>query len=112
MDNLLNFEQFLEATCNILDEDGFADYLPTLYVDDEILVMEGVPEGVSHTDALNNVGPEYGLGRLGTFFAVLASTDTVVAGEFSLTGWRFVQIVPGGDALVVSPVEQPLWFRL
>lgn len=112
MDKPLDFKQFLEATCNILIEDGFAQYLPTLYVDDEILVVEGIPDSVSDTDALNSVGPEHGLGNHGTFFAVLATTDIVVAGESSATGWRFVQIQPGTPWLVVSPVERPLWFRL
>ncbi|WP_242102884.1 hypothetical protein [Lysobacter sp. M2-1] len=112
MDSPLDFEQFLDATCNILDEDGFAAYLPTLFVDDEILVLEGIPDSVSDTEALNDVGTEYGLGSNGTFFAVLAAAETVVAGEFSTTGWRFVQIQPGSSGLVVSPVERPLWFRL
>ena len=112
MDSPLKFEQFLEATCNILDEDGFDAYLPTLYVDDEIFVVEGIPDSISDTDALNDVGPEHGLGGDGTFFAVLATADTVVAGESSPKGWRFVQIQPGSSGLVVSSVERPLWFRL
>ncbi|KAF1706025.1 hypothetical protein CSC71_14765 [Pseudoxanthomonas sangjuensis] len=112
MGSPLKFEQFLDATCNILDEDGFVAYLPTLYVNDEILVVEGIPDSVSDTDALNNVGSEYGLGSSGTFFAVLAAADTVVAGEFSFTGWRFAQIQPGNSGLVISWVERPLWFRL
>jgi hypothetical protein len=112
MSSPLTLEKFLEATCNILEEDGFAAYLPTLYVDDEILVVEGIPDPLSDTDALNDVGPKHGLGSLGTFFAVLASVDTVVAGEVSNAGWRFAHIQPGDTGLVVSPVEQPSWFRL
>ena len=106
------FEQFLQATCNILAKDGFANYLPTLYVDDKIIVVEGIPDSVADTDALNNVGPEHGLGGHATCFAVLAATDTVVAGEFSATGWRFVQIQPGSIGPTKSPVDRPLWFRL
>jgi hypothetical protein len=112
MDSSTTFEQFLDATCNILNEDGFDQYLPTLYVHGEILVVEGIPDSVTYTDALNNVGPEQGLGDHGTFFAVLAATDTVFAGESSAVGWRFVQIQPGRSRLVISSVERPSWFRL
>ena len=112
MDSSLDFEHFLQATRNILDEDGFVQYLPTLYVDSEIIVIEGIPDSVLDTDALNNVGPEHGLGKVGTFFAVLATADTVVAGGALATGWRFVQITPGSAGLITSPIERPLWFRL
>lgn len=112
MDSSLDFEHFLQATRNILDEDGFVQYLPTLYVDSEIIVIEGIPDSVLDTDALNNVGPEHNLGKAGTFFAVLATADTVVAGAALATGWRFVQITPGSAGLITSPIERPRWFRL
>jgi hypothetical protein len=112
MERPLDFEQFLTATRNILEEDGFAAYLPTLWVGDEILVVEGIPESVADTDALNDLGPEHGLGTAGTFFAVLAEPEKVVAGAAGLAGWRFVEIRPGESGPTVSSIERPLWFRL
>ena len=112
MEDTLDFESFIDATCNILEEDGFDAYLPTIYAGDEILVVEGIPATVADTDALNDLGPGYGLGEPGTFFAVLASPHTVLAGEFALTGWRFVEIQHGSSGLTVTSAERPLWFRL
>ena len=108
----IEFERFIEATCNILDEDGFESYLPTLYSGDNILLVEGIPDSTPHTEALNNVGPEHGLGTPGTFFAVLTEPDVVVAGARSPDSWRFVQIRRDKSGLVVSSIDRPLWFRL
>lgn len=112
MDTALEFEDFINATCNILEVDGFAAYIPTLYAGGEILVVEGIPPSVADTDALNNLGPDHGLGAPGTFFAVLASPNTVVAGQFTSTGWEFVDIQQGDSGFVVTSAERPLWFRL
>jgi len=112
MDTALDFDGFISATCNILEEDGFAAYLPTLYADGEILVVEGIPPTVADTDALNDLGPDHGLGAPGTFFAVLASPSIVVAGQSTPTGWQFVEIQQGNSGLVVTVAGRPLWFRL
>jgi hypothetical protein len=112
MTDSLEFEQFLEATCTILQEDGFGSYLPTLFVDEEFLVVEGIPEHVSDTDALNDLGPEYGLGEPGTYFAVLVAADTVIAGESGSSGWNFVSIHTTESGLVVSQADRPEWFKL
>ena len=112
MDISQDFESFLQATRNILNKDGFAQFLPTLHVGDKIIVIEGIPDSVPETDALNNVGPEHGLGSTGTLFAVLAAPDTVVAGECLAAGWHFARIQPGREGLVTSSIARPLWFRL
>ncbi len=112
MEDPLDFEQFLEATCNILHEDGFESYLPTLFVDEEILVVEGIPEHVSDIDALNDLGREYGLGEPGTYFAVLASADQIIAGQSTPSGWSFVSIQSTDSGPFVSPVDRPAWFKL
>ena len=108
----MEFEEFIEATCTILEEDGFASFLPTLWVGEEILVVDGIPESVSDTDALNDMGPEHGLGELGSFFAVRTEPEVVVAGECRAEGWRFMQIRPGNEGLAVTPVARPAWFRV
>jgi len=108
----LDFERFLEATCNILDEDGFESYLPTIFDGQEILVVEGIPESVPDTEALSDVGPEHNLGTQGTFFAVRSAKQAVVAGEVTSAGWRFVEILSTGSGLTVTPVGRPSWFRL
>ena len=112
MDTTLDFEDFVNATCNILEEDGFAAYQPTLYVGGEILVAEGIPPTVEDTDALNDLGPNHGLGVPGTFFAALASPSIVVAGQSTSTGWQFVEIRQGNSGLVVTSAGRPLWFKL
>ena len=108
----MEFEEFVEATCTILEEDGFASFLPTLWVGDEILVVEGIPESVSDTDALNDMGPEQGLGELGSFFAVRTEPELVVAGECRADGWHFVQICPSSQGLAVTRAARPAWFRV
>ena len=108
----MEFEEFVEATCTILEEDGFSAFLPTLWVGDEILVVEGIPESVSDTDALNDMGPEQGLGEPGSFFAVRTESELVVAGECQADGWRFMQIRRGNEGLVVTPAARPAWFQV
>ena len=112
MADSLKFEQFLDATCTILQEDGFGSYLLTLFVDEEFLVVEGIPDHVSDTDALNDLGPEYGPGEPGTYFAVLVAADTVLAAESLSSGWNFVTIQPSESGLVVSQADRPEWFKL
>ena len=108
----MEFGEFVEATCAILEEDGFASFLPTLWVRDEILVVEGIPESVSDTDALNEMGAGQGLGELGSFFAVSAGQELVVAGERQAGGWHFVQIQPSSEGLSVVQAARPEWFRV
>ena len=108
----MEFEEFVEATCNILEEDGFPSFLPTLFVGDEILVVEGIPDSVSDVDALNDLGPEHGLGEPGSFFAVLAEPGVVVAGERTAAEWRFVRIRLNNSGPIVTSAERPKWFQL
>jgi hypothetical protein len=112
MEDTLDFESFIDTTCNILEEDGFDAYLPTLYAGGECLVVEGIPATVADTDAINDLGPKHGLGEPGTFFAVLAAPRMVLAGEFTSMGWRFVKIQHGGSGLTVTSAQRPSWFRL
>ncbi|MGY3265555.1 hypothetical protein [Lysobacter sp. HA35] len=112
MDSADAFQEFVDATCNILAEDGFASYLPTLSVGGEILVAEGIPTSVPHTDALQDLSREYGLDSVGSFFAVLAAPDLVVAGQRLPAGWQFVEIQAHPAGMLVQPSRRPSWFNL
>ncbi|MDR7070938.1 hypothetical protein J2X02_003810 [Pseudoxanthomonas japonensis] len=108
----MEFEEFVSATCEILVEDGFPSYLPTLFVDNEFIVIDDIPESISDVAALSDSGRKYGLDKAGSFFAVLAEPGVVVAGERTPDNWHFVQLQSSPDDVTVVPTGRPAWFRV
>jgi hypothetical protein len=108
---LPTLEEFSEMTVNVLREDGIAEYLPTIVVEDEFFVVEGIPPEVDHRVAIQNTIKRKGLAEGGYLFGVRSGESEVTIGRRSSEGMEFMTIRENHDGYRCAALPMCEWWR-
>lgn len=103
--------EFTKTTGEIVAEEGFAGYCPTLYHDEDLLVIEGIPDEVDHRDALHDMVRRHGLIDKEFMFGVRSGPDEIVTGHIRPDGSSFMSVCRVDGQIEVREQPEPAWWQ-
>ena len=108
---LPSLQKFADMTVNVLREDGAAAYLPTIVVDGEFFVVEGIPAEVDHRVAIQETIERKGLSHGEYLFGVRSGDGEITVGRRSSEGMEFMAIRELDDGLRCSVLSHCEWWN-
>lgn len=107
---LISLLAFTETTRDIAVADGFVDYCPTLCDEEEVIVIEGIPDHVDHREAVQHMAQRRGFLDKEFLFGVLSGEDEITTGHITPDGASFmaVRLIHGQVRLCEEP--RPAWW--
>jgi hypothetical protein len=105
---LPSLKEFAGMTLKVLSDDGIADYLPTVVVEGEFFVVEGIPTEVDHRVAMQRTINARGLERGDYLFGVRSGEGEVTIGRCAAGKLEFMlirQLNDGFHSAVMSRCE-------
>ena len=107
----MNLEAFTHVTLAVLEEQRGQHYAPTLVVEGVIQVIEGIPEGLDHRDALQDLVGRMGLADREFLFGLRTAPGEITTGHYSPMGIRAHRITEMAKGYSLSPEEDCTWWR-
>lgn len=107
---MMDLEEFTHLTITVLEEQDISTYAPTLIVGEQVQVIQGIPEGMDHREAIQDVVRRMGLQHKEFLFGVRSGPREVTTGHQGPTGTQF-RIISGlvqGFSLS-TPEHCPWW---
>lgn len=108
----MDLDEFTQITLAVLEDHGTATYAPTLISGDAVQVIQGIPEGLDHRQALQETVLRLGLEHADFLFGVRSGPGEVTTGRHSLEGTRFQRISQLRQGFVVSELADCDWWTL
>lgn len=108
----MDLQEFTHLTLAVLEEQDAASYAPTLIAGEAIQVIQGIPEGLDHREALQETILRLGLGQSDFFFGVRSGPGEVTTGHHTPMGTQFQRISQLQTGFVVSDLEACPWWTL
>ena len=107
---MMDLDEFTHLTITVLEEQDIATYAPTLILGEQVQVIQGIPEGLDHREALLSVIRRMGLQRGEFLFGVRSGPREVTTGHQSPGGttFRVISSLAQGFSLS-SPAHLPWW---
>ncbi len=107
----MELEEFTHLTLAVVEEQKDEAYAPTLVVGDEVRIINGIPEGVDHREAIQNVVRRLGLTEYEFLFGVRTSPTEVTTGHHTPLGIQVRRITELGKGYTISEEEECLWWN-
>lgn len=108
----MDLQEFTHLTLTILDEQGAAAYAPTLLAGDSVQVIQGIPAGIDHRDALQETVQRLGLEHTEFFFGVRSGPHEITTGFHTAARTQSQRISELHKGFVVSALEDCAWWTL
>lgn len=108
----MDLQEFTHITLAVLEDQGAAAYAPTIIAGETVQVIQGIPEGMDHREALQETILRLGLGQSDFFFGVRSGPGEVTTGFHSPVGTRFQLISEMRQGFVVSELDGCPWWTL
>lgn len=108
----MNLQEFTQITLTVLQDQGTAAYAPTIMVGDSIQVIQGIPEGVDHREALQQTLHQLGLDHRAFFFGVRSGPGEVTTGHHQVAFTQFQLISQLHQGFVVTDLPDCPWWTL
>lgn len=108
---LISLLAFTETTRDIAVADGFIDYLPTICDEEEVVVVEGIPDEVDHREGVQNMAQRRGLLGKEFLFGVLSGEDEITTGHVTRVGASFMAVRMVEGQVQIHEQPQPAWWR-
>lgn len=109
----MTLESFAEATIQVIREDGIAGYLPTILLNGEIRVIEGIPATVDHRTAIQNVVRRSNLEDNEFLFGVRSADETITLGHFRPgRPTEFMTIARTSAGYATNTLETCDWWKI
>ena len=108
----MTLDEFTQITLSVLSEGSIATYAPTLLVHEQVQVIQGIPEGYDHRDAIQEVIERTGIAAAEYCFGVRTGPQEVTTGRHAEGLTEFQRIVGMGKGFTVVPEEACPWWRL
>ena len=105
-------EQLAQITVKVLRKQRFVDYQPTLLIDKQIQVIEGIPKGTLHRVAIQRFIAGEGLAGRELLFGVRSGRNEITVGHYRPGAVSFMQIARSRDGYSVEPIENCSWWKL
>jgi len=108
----MDLDEFTQITLAILQDQGAAGYAPTIISGETVQVVQGIPEGVDHRQAVQETALRLGLGQAEFFFGVRSGPGEITTGFYSPAAVRFQRISEMRQGFVVSELVACPWWTL
>ena len=108
----MDLQEFTQLTLAVLEERGTAAYAPTIIADETVQVIQGIPEGLDHREALQETVFRLGLEQSDFFFGVKSGPDEITTGFHTALDTRFQLISEMRQGFVVSDLADCAWWTL
>ncbi len=106
----MDLQEFTEITLAVAEEHGIGLYAPTLIVQGQVQVIQGIPPEVDHREALQQVVRRQGLEDREFFFGVRSGPQEITTGHHTLEGMAFMRISGLHQGFMVSKLEICPWW--
>ncbi len=108
----MDLQEFTHITLAVLEDHGAAAYAPTLIAGETVQVIQGIPEGLDHRDALQETVLRLGLEHSEFYFGVRSGPGEITTGFHTIAGTRTQRISELHQGFVVSDFEDCDWWTL
>jgi hypothetical protein len=108
----MDLQEFTHITLAVLEDQGAAAYAPTIIAGETVQVIQGIPEGMDHREALQETALRLGLEQSEFFFGVRSGPGEITTGFHSPVGDTFQLISEMRQGFVVSDLEDCVWWTL
>jgi hypothetical protein len=108
----MDLQEFTHITLAVLEDHGAAAYAPTLIAGETVQVIQGIPEGLDHREALQETVLRLGLEHSEFFFGVRSGPGEITTGFHTPACTQFQRISEMRKGFVVSEHEDCAWWTL
>lgn len=108
----MDLQEFTQLTLAVLEDQGTAVYAPTIIANETVQVIQGIPEGLDHRDAIQETILRLGLEQSDFFFGVRSGPGEITTGFHTTACTRFQCISELHTGFVVSDVADCAWWTL
>ncbi len=108
----MDLQEFTQLTLAVLEDQGTAAYAPTIISDETVQVIQGIPEGLDHREALQETVLRLGLEQSNFFFGVKSGPSEITTGFHTAVDTRFQRISEMRQGFVVSDLADCAWWTL
>ncbi|MDP1831226.1 MAG: hypothetical protein Q8K67_04130 [Geothrix sp.] len=108
----MDLQEFTHITLTVLEDQGTAAYAPTLIAGETVQVIQGIPEGMDHREAIQETILRLGLEQSDFYFGVRSGPGEVTTGFHTAVSTRFQRILELHTGFVVSDLEDCAWWTL
>ncbi|HEY3269765.1 MAG TPA: hypothetical protein VGJ89_00995 [Geothrix sp.] len=108
----MDLDEFTHITLAVLEDQGAAAYAPTIIAGETVQVIQGIPEGMDHREAIQETAVRLGLEQAEFYFGVRSGPGEVTTGFHSPEGAQFRRISEMRQGFVVSALESCPWWTL
>jgi hypothetical protein len=108
----MTLQEFTDTTINVVREDGISEYLPTVAFPDtkQFQVIEGIPEGVDHREAIQNVIRRSESDQREFFFGVRSAPGR---GHFRPSqSTEFMEVFETPDGFTSAAIQECDWWTV
>jgi len=108
----MDLDEFTHLTLAVLEDHGSAAYTPTIIADETVQVIQNIPEGFDHRQALQETILRLGLTQSEFFFGVKSGPGEVTTGFHTAVSTHFQRISEMRQGFVVSASDDCPWWTL
>ena len=108
----MDLQEFTHLTLAVLEDQGTAVYAPTIIANETVQVIQGIPEGLDHREAIQETIRRLGLEQSDFFFGVRSGPGEITTGFHTAACTRFQCISELHKGFVVSDLEDCAWWTL
>ncbi|WP_243323322.1 hypothetical protein [Geothrix sp. SG200] len=108
----MDLQEFTHITLAVLEDQGAAAYAPTIIAGDAVQVIQGIPEGMDHREALQETVLRLGLEQADFYFGVRSGPGEITTGFHTPVGTQFQLISEMRQGFVVSALGACPWWTL
>jgi hypothetical protein len=108
----MDLQEFTHLTLAVLEDQGAATYAPTIISSETVQVIQGIPAGFDHREALQETILRLGLEQSDFYFGVRSGPGEITTGFHTPVGTRFQLISEMQRGFVVSDLEHCPWWTL
>ena len=108
----MDLQEFTQITLAVLEDQGTVAYAPTIISDDTVQVIQNIPAGLDHREALQETVLRLGLQQSDFFFGVRSGLGEITTGHHTAVSTHFQRISALRQGFVVSDLEDCAWWTL
>lgn len=108
----MDLQEFTHITLAVLEDHGAAAYAPTIIASETVQVIQGIPEGFDHREALQETIHRLGLEQSDFYFGVRSGPGEITTGFHTAVCTHFQLISEMHRGFVVSDLEDCAWWTL
>ncbi len=108
----MDLNEFTHITLAVLEDQGTEAYAPTIIAEETLQVIQGIPEGLDHRQALQETVLRLGLEQSEFYFGVRSGPGEITTGFHTQVSTQVQRISELRQGFVVSELEDCAWWTL